>query len=146
MDISYLHGRAVVGVLIGEAADQVAKDAAWVIELEGNGYIICFDGEYEPPAVEGLAFTSSNVTADDTALYFGTDDNPTGTLVVLRDYGVMDNVYSGGAVVRPNEVKVQAIAASVAPSDTGAVVDGPSEEFVAAEAAREAQRDEDDGA
>lgn len=141
MDISYLHGRRVVGVLTGEGA-AVFDGATWAIELEGNGFILCFDDSYEPPAVQNLALTTSTtVTGDEVLLYFGTDNNPTGTLVSLRPdaYGVSDETYSGGAIVRPNEAPNEVTESPVPSSDTGVVVDGPTDEFVASEDARLAQ-------
>lgn len=142
MDISYLHGRAVESVLSEEDAAGYDADAAWGVKLEAEGYIFCFDKSHEPPVLDGLALTTSVVTDTEARLYFGTDDNPTGTMIVMRldEYGVMDNLYSEGAVVHANaQPPLEATESPVAASETGGTPDGPSEEFLAAEATRRTQ-------
>lgn len=144
MDISYLHGREVEGVLSGEEAHGY-DGATWVIKLVAEGYILCFDETHEPPVLDGLAFTQSSVSDTETRLYFGTDANPTGTMVVLRpdDYGVMDDLYSKGIVVRASVGPQEAPAPVVPLTDTGSTPDGPSEEYLALQAQRDI--DDEDG-
>lgn len=145
MDISYLHGRSVVAVLDEATASSYDQDAVWAIKLEGEGYIFCFDASHAAPAVEGLAFTKSTVTDTEARLYFGTDSNPTGTVIIMRpeDYGVMDDLYSEGAIVRGAHEPQEAAAVPEPDPNMGATPDGPSEAYIASQADQEA---EDDGA
>lgn len=146
MDISYLHGRAVVGILTGD--ESLSFDGAvWSIELEGNGFIHCFDDSHEPPVLDGLAFTTSSVSDTEARLYFGTDANPTGTMIVFRldDFGCSDDVYSDGAVVRPNVAQEDAGATETPAEPDPRVAEGPSEEWLAAERKR-IEEANDDGA
>ena len=151
MDISYFHGREVSEVKTGPAAFAV-NQATWVIAFEGGGFILSYDEtpDIEAPAVEGLALTTSEVNPNDDVarLYFGTDDNPKGTLVMLRvdEYGLMDEVYSQGDVVRPEHAYGDA-GADVASTTTvpaeniGQTPEGPSEEFLAAQGEPEEEPD-----
>lgn len=146
MDISYFHGREVVSVLTGEEAHGY-DGAVWAIKLAAEGYIFCFDESHDPPVLDGLAFTTSEVTDTDAKLYFGTDNNPTGTVVVLRTdkIGYMDDLYSEGAVERPGQAQETAQEATGSPvpaENIGGTPDGPSEVFLAAQEQRDIEDDE----
>lgn len=135
MDISYLHGRSVVAVLDQAAAKSYDQDAVWAIQLEGEGYIFCFDPSHAAPVLDGLAFTKSTVTDTEARLYFGTDSNPTGTVIVMRpqDYGVMDDLYSEGAIVRGAQDAQEAAAVLEPDPNMGTTPDGPSEAYLASQ-------------
>jgi len=102
MQLDYLFGRRIESVEEGGA-----DDAAWSLVLEGGARIVVFDHGYgipDAPAVEGLALTAFDRYQGQIRLFFGTDENPQGTVVNLPPgrYGVSDDVFTQGEVVDPD--------------------------------------------
>lgn len=101
MQIDYLFGRRVEAVEEGGA-----EDAAWNLLLEGGARIFVFDHGYaipDAPQVVGLSLNSFDRYRGQVRLFFGTSENPQGTVVNLPPgrYGVSDDTYTRGEIVNP---------------------------------------------
>lgn len=131
VSVDYFTQRSVVAVTINEEGAE--GDPFWTIEFEGDGKLLNFSPVY--PAPENLVGKALNRTImggqEGLRLYFGTPDNPTGTMLPLdpMHYAISDPDYTGGKVVF-----AQRSAINMPPVDTDRLQEGPAED------------DEDDGA
>ena len=106
MRLDYLFGRTVKSVQEGDG------DAEWCITLDGGATIVNYDPGYaapDGPALEGLAFTSYDESTGAVRMYFGTNENPMGTVVhlPLDQYGLSDDTFTKGEVVKPGSPEPQ---------------------------------------
>lgn len=123
-DISHYYGRTVED--IGEEGD------GWYVELEGGIRIVNMDAAREMPdeSLVGKKLSKSVMEASQTRLYFGTDDNPMGTVMYLSptEYGISEPRFQGGEIYKPQDADTMQLAEAeaAAPSAPGdRVVDGP---------------------
>lgn len=144
-DITHYYGRKVVDIVEDDPFD----DAGWTLVLEGGVRIVNEDEDYEAPDAElikGQALQMAILSSDTTRLYFGTDDNPRSTVMNLNPtkYGIKDDTYEGGQLVRP-QVESDEEPAALEPSAPGErVVEGPDAEGEAARSARDPEYTPDD--
>lgn len=138
--IDHYMGRIVEDV-IPEAGGQ------WSIELQGGARIVNLNDQYDSPddSLVGLKLSFQTLSNSMTTLYFGTDENPRGTVVFLEptQYGIIDPNYEDGELVRPQSSVEERDAAGLPVADEERIATGPSEAFHEASAQREADIEEE---
>jgi hypothetical protein len=115
----------------GRAVEDVNnEDGEWQIVLEGDVRIINFADDYEMPDAEmmkTLIFQGvGEMSVSDTALRFGTNDNPNSTVMHLSptEYGIADPERFEG-VLRPQTGQVEP--EPVPEEDAERLQEGPEE-------------------
>lgn len=126
--LDHLYGRSVESV-----DDGGQEEAHWIIRLEGGSAIYNFDTTHDKPAgIDKLGFTAAAFDKETTRLWFGTADNPRGTVINLipTEYAVSDPVLTEGKIVKPQAApETQAPAVPPEPEDAAdRTAEGPEDE------------------
>lgn len=131
--VDYYHGRKVVAIEDGGEGMGVA---CWSIRLDGDAVIQNFDPTYIKPdaSLVGMGLQASTLSATQTTLYFGPDNNPSQVSMSLNptEYAISDPTYTRGELVYPQRSTSSDVIPDY-PADREA--DGPTGE-----------EDDDDGA
>lgn len=125
--VDYFHGRKVVSIEDGSEGTDVP---VWTIRLDGDALIHNFDPLYTKPdaSLVGMGLQSSTLSATQTTLYFGPDNNPAQVSMSLNptEYAIADPVYTEGELCYPQRSAPAGITLAAHPDER--IAEGPADE------------------
>lgn len=115
-----------------EVAEVGDHEDGWYVEFEGGARIYSKDPNYEKPDedIVGKKLSMQTLSGKTTRLWFGTDDNPRGTIMNLNplQYTISKPDYNDGEQISPQWPEELAVA-GIEPSAPGErVVEGAEEQ------------------